>query len=240
MAFDELKESVWQANMGLVRAGLVVLTWGNVSGADRAAGVMAIKPSGLPYDRLRAEDIVVVSLRTGAVIDGQLNPSSDTPTHLCLYRAFDRVGGVAHAHSAAATSWAQACREIPCFGTTHADHFYGPVPVTRALTEEELRGDYEESTGQAIVERFRQGRLNPEHVPAVLVCGHAPFAWGASAAKALENMIVLEEVARMALQSLALNPSLGPIAPGLLDRHFLRKHGPEAYYGQKSPPPKPV
>ncbi|MCX7049048.1 MAG: L-ribulose-5-phosphate 4-epimerase [Candidatus Sumerlaeota bacterium] len=234
MAHEELKEIVWQANMGLARAGLAPLTWGNASGVDRKAGVMAIKPSGVEYDQLRPEDIVILALDTGEVIEGKLKPSSDAPTHRLLYQSFKSIGGVVHTHSPHATSWAQAGREIPCFGTTHADHFYGPVPLTRLLTSAEIKGDYEWNTGVVIVERFEQARLNPDWYPGVLVAGHGPFTWGANAIKALHNAVALEEMARMALQTLALNPAALPISQELLDKHFLRKHGTRAYYGQKA------
>ena len=233
MSFTALKEIVWRANMGVAKAGLAPLTWGNASGVDRGAGVMAIKPSGVEYDQLRPEDIVIVSLDKGETVEGKLNPSSDAPTHRLLYQSFKGIGGVIHTHSPYATSWAQAGREIPCFGTTHADHFYGPVPLSRLLTSEEIKGDYEWNTGVVIVERFEKARLNPDWYPGVLVAGHGPFTWGANAMKALHNAVALEEMARMALQTLALNPGAQPISQELLDKHFLRKHGAGAYYGQK-------
>jgi L-ribulose-5-phosphate 4-epimerase len=229
---EQLKERVYKANMGLVEAGLIVLTWGNASGVDRQAGVMAIKPSGVDYSRLRPEDIVVLSLESGQVVDGAGRPSSDTPTHLYLYRQFPSLGGVIHTHSSIATSFAQARREIPALGTTHADSFYGPIPLTRGLTDAEIAGEYELNTGRVIVERFIGGKIDPDHVPGVLVASHGPFAWGATVEKALENAIVLEEVARMALQTYSLNPAIGPVPKALLDKHFFRKHGPGAYYGQ--------
>jgi L-ribulose-5-phosphate 4-epimerase len=232
MAHDELKQQVWQTNLGIVEAGLVLLTWGNASGVDRDAGVMAIKPSGVDYERLRPADIVILSLETGEKIEGELNPSSDTATHLELYRAFPGVGAVVHTHSTYATSWAQAGREIPCMGTTHADHFYGAVPVTRQLTEAEIKTDYELNAGRVIVERFRTGNIDPAMIPGVLVPGHGPFAWGPTPLKAMENAIVLEEVARLNTHALAINPGLAPLPQPLLDKHFLRKHGPGAYYGQ--------
>mgnify|MGYP001096185643 CR=1 FL=1 len=233
MPHDKLKKQVYEANLALVDAGVVVLTFGNVSGVDREAGVMAIKPSGVNYSALQPGDIVILSLETGEKIEGTLAPSSDTPTHLHLYREFEVVGGIAHAHPRGATAWAQAGREIPCFGTTHADHFYGPVPVTREMTHEEIDTAYEENTGRVIVERFRKAQIKPDQMPAVLVAGHGPFAWGPSAAKSVENMITLEEVAHMALGTLQLNPAASAISQRLLDKHFLRKHGPGAYYGQK-------
>ena len=232
MAHDALKESVWRANLDLVKAGLVILTWGNASGVDRAAGVMAIKPSGVSYDTLRPEDIVVVALDTGEVVDGALRPSSDTPTHLLLYRELPSIGGVAHTHSSAAVSWAQAERDVPCLGTTHADHFHGCVPVTRRLREAEIRDAYEHNTGAVIVECFRERGLDPLDVPGALVAGHGPFAWGENAAKAVENAIALEATARMALDTLRINPDAAGIDQVLLDKHHRRKHGAGAYYGQ--------
>jgi len=232
MKHRELREAVCEANREIARTNLAILTWGNASGADRAAGVMAIKPSGIAYDLLRPEDIVVLSIETGARVEGPGRPSSDTPTHLHLYRAFPNVGGIVHTHSPYATAWAQAGLEIPCFGTTHADTFHGAVPLTRMLTEKEVRGDYEENTGRVIEERFREGGLDPQHLPGVLVAGHAPFAWGATAEKALEHARVIEEVARMALLTVTLNPAANPLPGYVLDKHFLRKHGPGAYYGQ--------
>lgn len=232
MAYEALKQSVWQANRDIVAAGLVELTWGNASGADRAAGVMAIKPSGVAYERMQPDDMVVLSLETGEVVEGTLRPSSDTPTHLHLYRQFAQAGGVVHTHSSHAVSWAQAGRALPCLGTTHADHFYGTVPVTRRMRAEEIRTAYEHNTGVVIVECFRTGGLDPAQVPGVLVAGHGPFAWGPSPAKAVENAVVLESVARMALHTYLLNPDARPIDQVLLDKHYLRKHGEAAYYGQ--------
>lgn len=232
MAYRELKERVWRANLDVVEAGLVELTWGNASGVDRQAGVMAIKPSGVPYGELQPDDIVILSLEDGRTIDSRLRPSSDTPTHLHLYREFESIGGVVHTHSAHAVSWAQAEREVPCFGTTHADHFYGTVPVTRRMTADEISSEYEHNTGVVIVERFREGRVDPLEIPGVLVACHGPFAWGATVESAVENAIVLESVSRMALKTLQVNPSAAPVDQELLDKHFLRKHGPGAYYGQ--------
>jgi L-ribulose-5-phosphate 4-epimerase len=232
MGYEALKEAVWQANLDIVDAGLVVLTWGNASGADREAGVMAIKPSGVAYDALQPADMVVLSLATGEVVEGTLKPSSDTPTHLYLYRQFASIGGIVHTHSSHAVSWAQAERELPCLGTTHADHFYGAVPVTRRMRAEEIREAYEHNTGVVIVERFREGGLDPAEIPGVLVAGHGPFAWGAAPHKAVENAIVLESVARMALHTYLVNPESRPVDQVLLDKHFLRKHGADSYYGQ--------
>ena len=236
MAYDALKQAVWQANVDVVRAGLVVLTWGNASAADRdadgGAGVVAIKPSGVGYDALTPEDVVVLSLATGDVVEGRLRPSSDTPTHLHLYRAFPGVGAVVHTHSRHAVSWAQAERDLPCLGTTHADHFHGPVPCTRPLRDDEVAGAYEHNTGAVITETFRGRGVDPDRVPGVLVAGHGPFAWGPTAAKAVENAVVLEAAAEMALHTVRLNPRAAGISGALLDRHFLRKHGAGAYYGQ--------
>lgn len=232
MSYESLKQTVFQANVDIVEGGLVVFTWGNASGVDRQAGVMAIKPSGVAYEELEPDDISVVSLEDGVLVEEGLKPSSDTPTHLFLYRAFESVGGIVHTHSRHAVSWAQAERELPCFGTTHADHFYGAVPITRRMRVEEIRDAYERNTGAVIVERFRESGLDPERIPGVLVAGHGPFAWGATPEGAVQNAIVLETVAEMALRTLQLNPNATPIQQALLDKHFLRKHGPSAYYGQ--------
>jgi len=226
MRYAALKERVCRINKEIVRAGLVQLTFGNASGAE--AGAMAIKPSGVDYDALTPDDIVVLDIANGKILEGTKRPSSDTPTHLHLYREFKPIGGVVHTHSIHATSWAQAGRAIPCLGTTHADHFYGAVPVTRPLTRKEIAAHYELNTGKVIVATCRQ----PEQIPAVLVAGHAPFAWGTTPEKALENAIALEVVAQMARQSRQLNPRVKPISQALLDKHFLRKHGAAAYYGQ--------
>ena len=232
MAYERLKEEVYRANPALVEAGLVVLTWGNASGVDRDAGVMAIKPSGVAYHRLRPEDVVVLSIETGLVVDGAARPSSDTPTHLHIYREFEEVGGIVHTHSTYGTSFAQAGLDIPCLGTTHADNFHGPIPVTRAMAADEIADEYELNTGRVIVECFHRREIDPLAVPGVLVAGHAPFTWGASAEKAVENAIVLEFAAKMAVQTLSLNPGVRPISDALLDKHFFRKHGRNAYYGQ--------
>jgi L-ribulose-5-phosphate 4-epimerase len=232
MSYEQLKEKVCKANKALVEAGLVVLTWGNAGAVDRELGVMAIKPSGVAYSALRPEDIVVLSLADGKVVEGTGRPSSDTPTYLELFRSLPSIGAIVHTHSTYATSFAQAGREIPCFGTTQADNFYGTIPVTRALRREEIESEYEKNTGKVIVEKFGQGGLDPGQVPGVLVASHAPFAWGPTPEKAVENAIVLEFAAQMAMWSLMVNPSLGPIGQPLLDKHFLRKHGPGAYYGQ--------
>lgn len=230
---EALKQAVWEANMALPRHGLVTFTWGNVSGIDRENGLVVIKPSGVPYDRLQPEQMVVVDL-DGRIVDGTLQPSSDTPTHVRLYKAFAAIGGIVHTHSPWATSWAQAGRGIPVMGTTHADYYYGEVPCTRPLTAAELNGAYELETGNVIVETFRTRGIDPEQVPAVLVHCHAPFCWGTDPDNAVHNAVVLEEVAKMALHTLVLNPSVRSIDGHLLDRHYLRKHGDSAYYGQNS------
>ncbi|MGE5569216.1 MAG: L-ribulose-5-phosphate 4-epimerase [Rhodospirillales bacterium] len=230
MLLRSLREEVLEANLELVRRGLAIFTWGNASGISREDGLVVIKPSGVPYGTMKPEDLVITDL-DGRAVEGSLRPSSDLPTHLVLYRCFTSIGGVVHTHSKYATSWAQAGRDIPCFGTTHADHFYGPVPVTQPLEAHHIEGAYEENTGKVIVERFRG--IDPAQVPAVLVAGHGPFCWGESASAAARNAVILEEVARMAYQTITLNHSAGPISSALLDRHFLRKHGPGATYGQK-------
>jgi L-ribulose-5-phosphate 4-epimerase len=227
---ESLKEEVFQANMDLVQYGLVTLTWGNVSGVDHDKGLIAIKPSGVDYGSMKSSDIVLVGL-DGNIKEGKLRPSSDTPSHLELYRAFPGIGGVVHTHSTYATMFAQACREIPCLGTTHADHFDGPVPVTRFLTEEEVTGDYEGNTGKVIVERFSD--IDALGIPGVLVAGHAPFAWGKSAADAVQNSLILERIAQMAFGSLQLNPHISALPAHIQQKHYRRKHGPKAYYGQK-------
>lgn len=226
---EELKQRVCEANLDLQRHGLVVFTWGNVSGIDRDAGIMAIKPSGISYDKLTPASIVLLDLQ-GNVMEGDLRPSSDTPTHLELYRSFPGLGGITHTHSAYATMWAQAQREIPCFGTTHADHFYGAVPVTDTMTPQEIEQQYEANTGRVIVRRFAS--LDPMQMPAVLVANHGPFTWGAGPAESVANAVVLEEVARIASGTREINPEQEPISDALLDKHYLRKHGRNAYYGQ--------
>ena len=228
--YEELKQKVYDANMALWHKGLVLYTWGNVSQADREKGVFAIKPSGVDYDALRPEDIVVLSLDDCSRVEGSLNPSSDTPTHFGLYRAFEQVGGVTHTHSTYATAWAQAGREIPCLGTTHADYMRGSIPVTRYLTPEETERAYEAETATVIVEAF-YGK-NPLHTPAVLVRGHGPFTWGKDAAQSVYHAVVLEEIARMATISYQANPETVELPSHIQDKHFLRKHGPNAYYGQ--------
>ena len=227
---ESLRDEVFEANRELVRRGLVVYTFGNASGISRGDGLAVIKPSGVPYETMTPKDLVVTDL-DGRVVEGSLRPSSDLPTHLVLYRAFPAIGGVAHTHSSCATAWAQARREIPCLGTTHADYFRGPVPVTEEMTATAIDIDYERNTGQAIVQRFMA--LDPMEIPAVLVAGHGPFAWGRSAAEAAHTAVVLEELARTALQTLAINPHARPLSDLQRDKHFLRKHGAGAYYGQK-------
>jgi L-ribulose-5-phosphate 4-epimerase len=236
VSVDDLREQVCAANVALVSSGLVTLSFGNVSGVDRAAGIMLIKPSGVPYETLRPADLVGVDLATGSPVAGSARPSSDTPTHLALYRRYVEIGGVVHTHSTRASAWAQAGRPIPCLGTTHADHFRGPVPVTRSLRPAELGTTYEADTGAVIIETLEALRLGPLEMPAVLVRSHGPFTWGVDAAEALANAIALEAVAAMADRTLALDPEARPIDEALLDRHFGRKHGPRAYYGQTGRP----
>lgn len=232
MTFTELKNQVLAANQIIASAGLAKLTWGNVSGFDAASGRVVIKPSGVPYGQLRDDDLVVLNLE-GKVLEGSLRPSSDTATHLALYRAFKGISGICHTHSTYATAFSQAGRSIPCYGTTHADHFYGDVPVCRILTPEEVGQDYEGITGDAIVECFQSQQIDPLQMPAVLQAYHAPFTWGKSPLAAVDNAIALEMCAQMAFLSTSLEPALEPLPRHLLDKHFLRKHGPSAYYGQK-------
>ena len=227
---ERLKRDVCQANLDLVRASLVIQTWGNASGIDRQRGLVVIKPSGVPYDGMMPKHMVVVSLQTGKVVEGRLKPSSDTATHLVLYRAFPGIGGIVHTHSLYATAWAQAKKDLPSYGTTQADYWYGDVPCTRLLTIGEIRSDYEANTGHVIVERFR--KLDPTQHPAVLVASHGPFAWGKDVADAVHNATVLEFIARLASETLRINPNLKPMQSALLGKHFLRKHGANATYGQ--------
>jgi L-ribulose-5-phosphate 4-epimerase len=229
MILKTLRKEVLEANLELVRSGLVLFTFGNASGIAREEGLVVIKPSGVPYENMKPEDLVVTDLN-GKIVEGSLRPSSDLPTHLVLYRAFHEISGIAHTHSRAATAWAQAQREIPCFGTTHADYFHGPVPVTKPLTPAQIRKDYEANTGHAIVRRF--AKLDPLRAPAVLVAGHAPFCWGKTPAEAAHVAVIVEEIAVMAFQTLAANPKARAISQHLHDKHFLRKHGRGAYYGQ--------
>jgi len=225
-----LREDVLEANLELVRRGLVLYTFGNASGISREKGLVVIKPSGVPYEKMKPQHLVVVKL-DGKIVEGNLRPSSDLPTHLILYRAFRGIGGIAHTHSRYATAWAQAGREIPCLGTTHEDNFHGPVPVTKALTQKQIQADYEANTGHAIVHRF--AKLDPLRFPAVLVAGHAPFCWGETPSEAAHSAVVLEEVAALALATLTANPKTRAISKHLHDKHFLRKHGRTAYYGQE-------
>ncbi len=227
---EALKEAVWKANLDLVKEGLVIQTFGNVSGIDRAQGLVVIKPSGVPYDEMKPEHMSVVSLETGQVVEGKLRPSSDTATHIVLYRAFRNIGGIVHTHSLHATAWAQAKCAIPALGTTHADYWHGEVPCTRLMTAEEIQGEYETRTGDVIVETFKN--IDPLHKPAVLVASHGPFVWGKNAADAVHNAVILEFLARLASETLRINPQTGPMQSVLLDKHFQRKHGPKAYYGQ--------
>ena len=228
---ETLRQQVLEANLALPAHGLVTLTWGNVSGIDRERGLVAIKPSGVPYDAMTAEDIVVVDL-DGSQVEGERRPSTDTPTHLALYRAFEEIGGVVHTHSTWATAWAQAEREIPILGTTHADLCPGPIPLTRVLATEEIADDYERATGLALIEAV--GDRGSDEVPAALVRGHGPFCWANDPAAAVETAVTLEEVARLASLTVALEPAIGPLAEAIRDKHFTRKHGPQAYYGQPS------
>ncbi len=229
---EELKREVYEANMELPRRGLVTFTWGNASGIDRGRGLFVIKPSGVEYEALRPEDLVVMDLE-GKQAEGTLRPSSDARTHLELYREFPDIGGIVHTHSTHAVAWAQAGRDIPAYGTTHADYFHGPVPCARNLTAEEIDGDYEANTGRVIVETFRTRGINPVHVPAVICRSHGPFTWGRDAAQAAYHSVVLEEVAKMAMFTELIHPEAEPAPRRIQDRHFLRKHGPNAYYGQK-------
>lgn len=227
---ETLKEQVFQANLLLPKHGLVTFTWGNVSGIERAKGLVVIKPSGVSYETMKAADMVVVALETGRVVEGALKPSSDTPTHLELYKAFPNIGGIVHTHSRWATSFAQAGRGIMPLGTTHGDYFYGEIPCTRPMTPAEIGGEYEKETGTVIIETFKD--KDPDAIPAVVVYSHGPFAWGKSPDDAVHNAVVLEEVAFMNFHAMALTPGIPPMQKELLDKHYLRKHGKNAYYGQ--------
>ena len=227
---EKLIKKVWQANLDLVKYNLVTLTWGNVSGILRAEGLVVIKPSGINYEDLKSEDMVVIDLE-GKLIRGINRPSSDTPTHLLLYKEFADIGGITHSHSSYATMFAQACLEIPCFGTTHADHFYGPVPLTRKLKKDEVSKNYELNTGKIIVERFQN--LDPTTIPGILVAGHGPFTWGKNAADSVKNNLIIERVAELAIGTLQLDPQITSLEDYIRDKHYDRKHGPNAYYGQK-------
>lgn len=229
---EELKQKVYKANMDLVRHGLVIFTWGNVSGIDREKGLVVIKPSGVSYDTMTADQMVVVDLNTGAVVEGDLRPSSDTPTHLVLYRAFPEIGGIVHTHSTYATAWAQAGKDLPNIGTTHADYFHNAIPCTDDMTAQQVQGDYELETGNVIVDRFVRSQINPVHTPGVLVKNHGPFSWGKTPDEAVHNAVVMEQVAKMAFIAYSVNPEL-TMNPLLVEKHFSRKHGPNAYYGQK-------
>lgn len=229
---ERLKEQVYLANMELPKRGLVTYTWGNVSGIDREKGLFVIKPSGVDYDLLKPDDMVVMDLQ-GNKVEGDLNPSSDTKTHLVLYNAFPGIGGIVHTHSPYAVAWAQAGEDLPCYGTTHADYFYGSVPCARHLTQVELDEDYERNTGITIVETFRERGIDPKAVPAVLCYSHGPFTWGKDADQAVYHSVVLEECAKMGIFTRVLNPHAAPAPQRMLDKHYLRKHGPNAYYGQK-------
>ncbi|MGM9551680.1 MAG: L-ribulose-5-phosphate 4-epimerase [Clostridia bacterium] len=228
---EALKEAVLQANLELPKKNLVTYTWGNVSGIDREKGLVVIKPSGVSYDEMKASDMVVLDLK-GNKVEGDMRPSSDTPTHIALYNQYPELGGVVHTHSRWATVWAQAGMSIPPLGTTHADYFYGAIPCTRRLTKEEIEGEYELNTGKVIIETFTNLGVNPVHVPGVVCYSHGPFAWGKNPDEAVHNAVVMEEVAMMALNTKLLNPSIGDVDSYLLDKHFLRKHGANAYYGQ--------
>jgi len=228
----EMKEEILKANLQLQKMGLVIFTWGNVSGIDREKGEVTIKPSGVPYENMNVSDLVTVDME-GRVLEGSYNPSSDLATHLEIYRFFPECGGVAHTHSRMATAWAQAGRDLPALGTTHADYFYGPIPCSRPLSEAEIKGAYELETGRVISETFKERNIDPQAVPGVLISGHGPFTWGADPMNAVHNTVVLEEIAQMAFASLAINPHVNGISQELLDKHYLRKHGDDAYYGQK-------
>lgn len=228
---EELKQQVLEANLLLPKHGLITFTWGNVSGIDREKGLVVIKPSGVEYDEMTADDMVVVDLE-GNRVEGKYKPSSDTATHIALYKAFPTLGGVVHTHSRWATSFAQAGRGVPAMGTTQGDYFYGEIPCTRKMTPEEIAGNYELETGNVIIETFKERKIDPDQVPAVLVYSHGPFTWGTDPFNAVHNAVVLEEVAFMDFHAMALNPSLTPMQQELLDKHYLRKHGPGAYYGQ--------
>ncbi|NLD51531.1 MAG: L-ribulose-5-phosphate 4-epimerase [Clostridiales bacterium] len=233
----KLKQAVFEANMELPRRKLITYTWGNVSARDPGTGYIVIKPSGVDYDGMKAEDMVVCDAE-GKVIEGSYRPSSDTPTHVELYRRYPQIGGIVHTHSPEATAWAQACREIPLYGTTHADYFFGPVPCARGLTDEEINGAYEKNTGLVIIETIEQRGMDPMHVPGILCANHGVFTWGKDAAEAVHNAVVLEELARMAARTEQLRPMAPPAPDSLRDRHFYRKHGANAYYGQGKDTPR--
>lgn len=229
---EKLKEIVFKENLELVKKNLVIYTWGNVSATDREKKLMVIKPSGVEYDTMKLEDMVIIDFE-GNVIESRYKPSSDTPTHIELYKAFEKIGGIVHTHSSYATSWAQARKEIPALGTTHADYFYGNVLCTRPLTKEEIDGEYEKNTGLVIIETLKKNNINPLDIPGIIVASHGPFAWGRDAEEAVYNAVVLEELAKMAYRTIQINPDIKPVEKYLLDKHYLRKHGKNAYYGQK-------
>ncbi len=228
---EELKQKVYEANMMLPKYGLVTFTWGNVSGIDREKNLMVIKPSGVDYEKLMPDKMVVVDIATGETVEGGLNPSSDTPTHIELYKAFPNIGGAVHTHSSYATSWAQACRSITAYGTTHADYFYGDIPCTRELSKAEIENEYEKNTGKVIIETFEN--LDEDAMPGVLVANHGPFTWGTDPSNAVHNAVVLDEVAKMAMRCEKINPNITRMSKYILDKHYSRKHGANAYYGQK-------
>lgn len=230
---EELKKDVFEANIELVKKGLVIYTWGNVSGLDRESGLIVIKPSGVDYDNMKAEDMVIVNMQ-GEVVEGHYKPSSDTPTHIVLYKEFSEIGGVVHTHSDWATTFAQTGMDIPAFGTTHADYFYGNIPCARELTKKEVEGEYEKETGNVIVETLIERKINPLNIPAILVKNHGPFAWGKSPANAVYNAVVLEKVAELSYNTITLNRNAKEVNRYLLDKHYMRKHGPNAYYGQSN------
>ena len=230
---EQLKKTVCEANLELPKRGLVIYTWGNVSGIDREKGLVVIKPSGVKYDELTPDKMVVVDLESGRTVEGDLNPSSDTRTHLELYKAFKDIGGIVHTHSPHAVAWAQAGKDIPCYGTTHADYFYGSIPCTRQLSQQELDEDYEKNTGTVIIETFRTRQIDPDAVPAVICRSHGPFTWGKDPARAVYHAGVLEEVARMAILTCQIDKDASPAPRRILDKHYFRKHGANAYYGQK-------
>ena len=229
---EELKQEVYEANMKLPEHGLVTFTWGNVSGIDREQGLLVIKPSGVEYDKLRPEDLVVLDLE-GKQVEGDLNPSSDTMTHIELYKAFPELGGIVHTHSSYAVAWAQAGQDIPCFGTTHADYFYGAIPCARHLTDGEIQEGYEKNTGKVIIETFQEREINPAYVPGIICASHGPFTWGKNAEQAVYHAVVMEEVAKMATLTRQVDSGAVPAPQNIQDKHFMRKHGPDAYYGQK-------
>lgn len=228
---EKLKKEVFEENLELIEKELVIYTWGNVSGIDRDSKIIAIKPSGIDYDIMRAEDIVLID-SDGKKIEGKYKPSSDTPTHIELYKAFPEIGGIVHTHSSYATSWAQAIKDIPAFGTTHADYFYGDIPCARPLTKEEIENEYEKNTGLVIIETLKKRNINPMDVPGIIIASHGPFAWGKDAKHAVYNAVVLEELSKMAYRTIQINPNIKSVEKYLLDKHYFRKHGKNAYYGQ--------